>query len=150
MNINLRGLSEELHQKLRVVAIAERVSLQSLCVRYLWWGLERMGGIDAIGTSEVQRDGRSGGGEVVPGESGRSGVAERFGPRAAGVSGVGFRGAEGGVSGVGAEAAVEVVGERPTCRGCEGSLTKEKGFWVCTDQACGQCGVEQKQKKGGS
>lgn len=40
MNINLRGISQKLHDALKVKAVEEKVSLQSLCVRFLWWGLD--------------------------------------------------------------------------------------------------------------
>ena len=41
MNINLRSISEELHQQLRIKAAQGGVSLQSLCVSYLQQGLQR-------------------------------------------------------------------------------------------------------------
>jgi len=49
--INLRHISAELHQKLNVRAATEKVTLESLCVRFLWQGLDQPGGPDGI--SEV-------------------------------------------------------------------------------------------------
>lgn len=44
MSIYLRGIGTELQQALKVRAASEGVTLQSLCVRFLWWGLEAMNG----------------------------------------------------------------------------------------------------------
>lgn len=40
MSINLRYVGQELHQALKVRAASEGVTLESLCVRFLWWGLD--------------------------------------------------------------------------------------------------------------
>jgi hypothetical protein len=46
MAINLRHISAELHQKLNVRAATEKVTLESLCVRFLWAGLDRLGDLN--------------------------------------------------------------------------------------------------------
>jgi hypothetical protein len=48
MDINLRGIGAELHQSLKVRAASEGVTLQSLCVRYFWWGLDASARDDAM------------------------------------------------------------------------------------------------------
>jgi len=40
MALNLRHLSEELHKLLKVRAATEGVTIESLCVRFLWQGLD--------------------------------------------------------------------------------------------------------------
>lgn len=40
-NVNLRGISAELHGQLKARAALENVTLQSLCVRFFWQGLDR-------------------------------------------------------------------------------------------------------------
>lgn len=40
MAINLRSVTGELHQKLKMRAAQEGVTIESLCVRFLWWGLD--------------------------------------------------------------------------------------------------------------
>ena len=47
MSINLRNLGAELHQGLKVRAAEEGVTLQSLCVRFLWKGLDGGTDVDA-------------------------------------------------------------------------------------------------------
>lgn len=52
MSINLRHVSKELHQKLKVQSVSENVTLESLCVNYLWLGLEvgqKSGGGSSVG-----------------------------------------------------------------------------------------------------
>jgi len=46
--LNLRGISQELHQALKVRAAAESVSIQSLCVRFMWQGLEYEATVDKM------------------------------------------------------------------------------------------------------
>lgn len=50
MNINLRYVSQELHQLLKVRAASEGVTLESLCVNYLWLGLDISNGGKAEAT----------------------------------------------------------------------------------------------------
>jgi len=52
MAINLRHISGELHQKLNVRAATEKVTLESLCVRFLWAGLDP-GGPNGSDNEEV-------------------------------------------------------------------------------------------------
>lgn len=52
MAINLRHISEELHQKLNVRAATEKVTLESLCIRFLWQGLDYEGGVDDMSFSK--------------------------------------------------------------------------------------------------
>lgn len=40
MAVNLRSVTGELHQKLKMRAAQEGVTIESLCVRFLWWGLD--------------------------------------------------------------------------------------------------------------
>jgi hypothetical protein len=40
MAINLRSVTGELQQLLKVRAAQEKVTIESLCVRFLWWGLD--------------------------------------------------------------------------------------------------------------
>ena len=40
MSINLRSVTGELQQRLKVRAAEEGVTIESLCVRFLWWGLD--------------------------------------------------------------------------------------------------------------
>lgn len=42
MAINLRSVQGELHQLLKIRAAKESVTIEYLCVRFLWWGLEAM------------------------------------------------------------------------------------------------------------
>lgn len=76
MAINLRYVSKELQTKLKVRAAGENVTLESLCVRFLWRGLdiggrdERYIGRDDVGGVAVSVKGRAVGGgrkrAVVP------------------------------------------------------------------------------------
>jgi hypothetical protein len=57
MAINLRSATGELHQKLKMRAAQEGVTIESLCVRFLWWGLDTpsgsLGGTFKDGTPDV-------------------------------------------------------------------------------------------------
>lgn len=76
MAINLRYVSKELQTKLKVRSAEENVTLESLCVRFLWQGLDTGGrdardiGRDDVGGVDVSDKGRAVGGSgkraVVP------------------------------------------------------------------------------------
>lgn len=57
MAVNLRSVTGELHQKLKMRAAQEGVTIESLCVRFLWWGLDTPTQVDAAtfkdGTPDV-------------------------------------------------------------------------------------------------
>ena len=58
MAINLRSVGKELQQALKVRAAAEGVTIESLCVRFLWWGLDT---VDSGGdNSAVEHQGMRG------------------------------------------------------------------------------------------
>jgi hypothetical protein len=84
MAINLRHISEELHQKLNVRAATEKVTLESLCVRFLWAGLDDLGDLNgssdekAIGDDPEPKSERAGDDVPVPVLSKAKGRAKRL------------------------------------------------------------------------
>lgn len=50
MAINLRSVTGELHQRLKMRAAQEGVTIESLCVRFLWWGLDNASPDEATAT----------------------------------------------------------------------------------------------------
>lgn len=59
MAINLRSVSKELHSLLKVRAAEEKVSIESLCVRFLWWGLDVKGSSGGVAQRERNSEGRT-------------------------------------------------------------------------------------------
>lgn len=55
MAVNLRSVTGELHQKLKVRAVQEGVTIESLCVRFLWWGLHHMDEVGGDSSVAEQR-----------------------------------------------------------------------------------------------
>lgn len=72
MAINLRSVRGDLHQRLKVRAAEESVTIESLCVRYLWWGLEVPSGEVQAKAVRVRKGAVSDG---VAGEFGDQGVS---------------------------------------------------------------------------
>ena len=75
MAINLRYIGKELQRQLKVRAASEDVTIESLCVRYLWWGIERQevlngnskdADIRGTGSDATGGNGRSGDGASLP------------------------------------------------------------------------------------
>lgn len=139
MSINLRNVGTELQQALKVRAASEGVTLQSLCVRFLWWGLDTpVGSVPTSSVPDIKL-------RNVDGSEKRRRVFSVG--NTPGKTAVGVRLEKTSGSGTTLMAAKVPEPTEKLCVSCEGALETVKGKLVCMDESCGMRGIEQKGSK---